>query len=276
MLLLAVGIGQVIAMLLACQRYGAQRLLPLMVLLSLGSAVMFNLGLALTPLMGLIAGYQTERQQGYGQTIAAAAIPGVVQALWLLLASDALPREELVEQFLGQLKDMGMQLSADMPTQRRLVAAVLRLQPGIEFVSTLFILVLAYHLSQRVAGLVRVSLPAALPFRLWRPWPQLIWVLIAGLALKLLGSGLAEDLALNLMMVMAILYAVQGLALVRFYCWRWGIPRLVEPLLYLALVFTSGVSVILLAGLGLLDTWFDWRRLESSAAPSPPEEGDTE
>lgn len=110
-----------------------------------------------------------------------------------------------------------------------------------------------------------MALPPARPFHLWRPWEELIWVLIGALVVGLIGAGLLEDLALNAAMVMLIIYAVQGLALVRYYIQRLGIARLLELLFYTLLFFTSGLALLILASLGLLDTWFDWRRLRPDA-----------
>jgi uncharacterized protein YybS (DUF2232 family) len=62
---------------------------------------------------------------------------------------------------------------------------------------------------------------------------------------------------------MVVLYAVQGLALTRFYMWRKRVPASLQALFYAVLFFASSVSSLVLAGVGLLDTRFDWRRLAS-------------
>ena len=147
----------------------------------------------------------------------------------------------------------------------------MRLQPGIEYVSVLLLAVLAYQLGQLVAQRLQLGLPAPVPVRQWRLWDQLIWVLISGVALVLVtGEGLLGDLALNAVAVMFVLYAVQGFALSRHYLWRMGAPRLLEILYYTVLLFTSGVAALVLAGIGLMDTWFDWRRLGHGAERTPP------
>ena len=269
MFLLA-GIGLAAVTLLVCRRYGVQRLLLPVLLLAFALGELLNATLALAPLAGLIAGLQVERKKGYGQIVAAAAVPGAVHALLILVAQEAPAREELADQLLGQLEGLGVQLPEDADLQRNLVTTVLRLHPSIEYLSGLLIAVLAYLVGGIAGGRLGLSLPPALPFRMWRPWAWLIWVLIAGLALQLLGSGAAADLALNLVVTMAALYAVQGLAVVRFFVHRLGIPGLVELLAYLLLVLVAGVAAFLLAALGLLDTWFDWRRLDPAEDRAPP------
>ena len=53
---------------------------------------------------------------------------------------------------------------------------------------------------------------APLPLPLWRPWEELIWVLVGALALGLLADGWLINLALNIAVVMAVLYGTQGVA----------------------------------------------------------------
>jgi hypothetical protein len=100
----------------------------------------------------------------------------------------------------------------------------------------------------------------------WRPWDELIWVLVAALVLWLAGPGPLREVGLNMAAVMVAVYAVHGLALLRYGFRRIGTARLLEWVLYAALFVTLGLSFVLLAALGLLDTWFDWRRLRPAQA----------
>ena len=259
--MLLVSVALTAGVLLATQRYGVRALLPLTGLLCLAATLLFDSSAGLAPLIGLIAGFQLERRQSYGLIVAAGAIPGAFLSLWLLISQQARSREELAEELTRQLEAMGMQLVEGGYSLREMIGAVLRVQPAVEFVILMLTLVLAYRVGIWGAGRLQIVLPEALSFRLWRPWEELIWVLIAGLLLGLVGWGLLEDLGFNLLVVMAVLYAVHGLALVRFFVWRLGLSRLLELVFYAALFFSSGLGLILLAGLGLLDTWFDWRGL---------------
>jgi hypothetical protein len=58
------------------------------------------------------------------------------------------------------------------------------------------------------------------------------------------------------------------LAVLRFFALRQGVPLLIELSFYVGLLLVAGLAFLLLAGLGLLDTWFDWRRLR----PAPVED----
>jgi len=267
---LLVSVALTAGVLLATQRYGVRAVLPLTGLLCLASVLLFNPTVGVAPLMGLIAGFQVERRCSYGQVVVAATAPGAMLNLWVLFTRESLAREELIQELETQLEAMGMVVVEGGYSLREMISAVLRVHPAVGFITVLFTVVLAYRMSIWGGRYLQISLPAAQPFRLWRPWDELIWVLIASLFMGLIGSGLLEDLALNLTVVMVVIYAVQGLALLRFFIWRLGISRLLEVLFYGLLFFTSGLALILLACVGLLETWFDWRHLR----PAVPEEGE--
>jgi len=255
--------------LLATRRYGSRRVLPFAGLLSLAVGVIIDVTQGVTPLMGLLAGIQVERRRTFGQTIAASSVPAAVLAGWLLLVQDARDRSQLAAALTGQLRAMGMDASGGGLALREMVTLIVRVQPALEYVSLAFIMLLAYRVAVWGAPRFHVALTPGRPLHLWRPWDELIWVAIGALLLGLVGSGRVRDFGINVAVVMGFVYAVHGLALLRFLLRRYGVGHLVELALYMVVFFTSGLSLVALAGLGLLDTWFDWRRLR----PGPPEEG---
>jgi len=175
-----------------------------------------------------------------------------------------------VDGMLHQMEGLGLGAPEGEYSLRQIVDTVVRLQPGIEFALVLFTAVLAYYLSAFLAPRLGLALPAAIPVQEWRLWDQLIWVLIAGMvAVLITGNGLGGDLALNTVGAMLVLYAVQGFSLARYYLRRLGAPRLMELLFFAVLALASGAAVLALAGAGLMDTWFDWRRLGHGSERTP-------
>ncbi|MEW6750059.1 MAG: DUF2232 domain-containing protein [Candidatus Latescibacterota bacterium] len=263
-MLALVSIGLVAGVLLATRRYGTRMVLTPAGLLCMAGVLAAGPSVGVAPLMGLIAGFQVERRQSYGQVVAATAAPGAGLGVWLLFGQEEAERHELAARLSAQLEAMGMEPPQAGYSLQEMVSVVLRVQPAVGFLELLLIVVVAYRLSLWAGPRLQLALPPALPFAQWRPWEEIIWVLIAGLALGLVGSGLAVDAGANLAVVAAGLYVVQGLALLQHLLRRGRVPRLLEVLIYVVLLLTSGLALIVLAAMGLLDTWFDWRGLRAA------------
>ncbi len=101
-------------------------------------------------------------------------------------------------------------------------------------------------------------------------WP--IWTVILGLALALLGASLNGSLVwfgLGLMIIVAPLYVARGLSVCSA---RWvekpmleGRPTFFSPWLILMLLFLfTPYALLFLIGIGLADTWFDFRQDKDS------------
>ena len=118
--------------------------------------------------------------------------------------------------------------------------------------------------------------PDIAPLAAFKPSEWLIWPLIAGLALVLLGLvtpiGPLELAGWNLMLVMLFVYGLAGLGILRFLLERFGAPRSMRMLAWIALVvmvFVPGANAavaVLLAGLGVSETWLNYRKTERSKA----------
>lgn len=257
--------------LLAGLRYGSRGALPLLGLLSVVIALLLGPLLGLAPIMGLVAVQQMERNQSYGRIVATACAPAMGLCLWQLVRiRDETYYQELASAMLVQFEMWGMPVEGG-DAQAVLIDVFLQVMPAFGLVALLLVFVLSYRTSQWLAprlGLEEVLAPP-LPLPLWRPWEELIWVLIVALGLRFLGDGFLPALALNMVVFMSCLYAVQGLAVLRFFARSRGVPPLVELTFYFGvLLITSFLALFISAGLGLLDTWFDWRRLR----PVPSEE----
>jgi hypothetical protein len=264
---LLASLALVAATLIAARRYGVRRVaLPACVplLMSMAGPLQWVLvsGLAPAPLIGLLAAIQIERGRGYGEIIAMASVPGLALALMLMFSLDGSSdqRREIGDQVSVSLQGMGAETPEPEQLQQ-VIELMLQLFPGMAYLSMLFVAVVGYRMACGVAGRLQMSLPQPTPLHRWRFWDELIWGLIGALVLLLVFDGNLRTIGANALLVMAALYAVQGLALVRHALWRLGIQRFLEIVIYALLLFTSGISLVVLGLLGLMDTWFDWRRL---------------
>lgn len=134
-----------------------------------------------------------------------------------------------------------------------------QLAPAMLFLVGALGLGLAWRWYHRIAA-EPVGAPMA-PFEAFRFSDHLVWLMVAGLALALAqATGLlpTDGVAANLLVALGGLYVARGLAVI----WP-GVRRLTWPGRILALVAVVLLSVFVvtgLFGLGLADTWIDFRR----------------
>lgn len=95
-------------------------------------------------------------------------------------------------------------------------------------------------------------------FSTFRNPDLLVWVLIAaGFALLLPMSPVATP-ALNILLIIALLYLFQGMAVISAFITKNSAPALLRILLY-ALLIIQPYLLALVAGIGLFDLWVDFR-----------------
>ncbi len=104
------------------------------------------------------------------------------------------------------------------------------------------------------------------PLREFRFNDQLVWVLIVGLVVLLVGSGAMERIGTNAVVFMGGLYALRGLAVVLFMTGGvsfFGVVLLGLGFFFVAPLFLAGAFVI-----GLGDTWLNLRSRRGASSPS--------
>ncbi len=104
------------------------------------------------------------------------------------------------------------------------------------------------------------------PFRFWRLPDQFVWAVVAVLAGLLLSAEEGQTTALNGLVVLGFLYLQQGFAVVVDRLHRWNMPRIVRLFVY-TLMGLQAYGLLLVAAIGLVDTWADFRRLNPRPSP---------
>jgi uncharacterized protein YybS (DUF2232 family) len=69
--------------------------------------------------------------------------------------------------------------------------------------------------------------------------------------------------AINLLVILGACYFAQGLAVVAYFFHKNNVPRFLRGLTYLLIVFQQ-IFTLLVTGLGLIDLWGDFRRLDKN------------
>jgi Predicted membrane protein (DUF2232) len=132
----------------------------------------------------------------------------------------------------------------------------LRIFPALFALQSLAVLALGWAVYHRV-GRARLGPPLA-KLRDLRFHEAFVWGVVAGLVLVVLPtSGAGRDMGINLLLFFGALYALRGMGVL---IWFLSPGRAMTVLLVLFTVFFWQVVVTVSAGLGLGDTWFDWRR----------------
>ena len=159
---------------------------------------------------------------------------------------------ELVQQSpgWGVYSDTVAQQLAQLPR------IALRYYPALFALQSLAVLAIGWTVYHRV-GRARLG-PPLVKLRELRFSEMLVWGVVAGLTLVALPvSGTVRDAGLNLLLFFGVLFALRGLGVL---VWFLAPGRAMTVVLFVFSVIFWPVVVLVSAGLGLGDTWFDWRR----------------
>jgi hypothetical protein len=127
--------------------------------------------------------------------------------------------------------------------------------PALLALESLAALALAWGLFHRISR-TRLG-PPLTRLRDFRFGDQLVWGLLVGIVLVVIPSlGALRGLGLNLILFFGALYVLRGLGVLAWFIAERRLALAI--LILLGLLFTPAVGILAL-GLGLGDTWVDWR-----------------
>ncbi|HYM69247.1 MAG TPA: DUF2232 domain-containing protein [bacterium] len=235
--------------------------------------------------LGLALGWGVWRGIGAELTILAGAVAFLLSAVAALLAATALLHQDLIGQFIkSQVEAMQMTISLQQrlgaPSQQidelrqaivlmpRLLHAALPVMLGL---GALLWSYLCYIVARAVLRRVGHALPGVPPILAWRVPPLLATALLwtsGGLSLASLRVPPLATAALDAMLVTLFVFGFQGtLVGIKWLAAR-QIPRFAIVLAGVLLISGGILPIAAIAMIGVLDTWFDYRRLSAPAAAS--------
>jgi uncharacterized protein YybS (DUF2232 family) len=151
----------------------------------------------------------------------------------------------------------GDELKALQDSMHQAGALILTIYPALVTVTLGVVACLNLIVLSRVAS--RVRLPVYLgDFRKYRNPEPLVWVLIVAGFGMLAQQNLVYLAALNLLIIICTLYAVQGLAVISHYFRKFAVPRFVRLIACLLLILQP-FMLLAVAALGVFDLWGDFR-----------------
>ena len=150
-----------------------------------------------------------------------------------------------------------------MTESARLVGGLLRRAAPAVLLVGLLVMALANYVVARLC----------LRGRGFRPFAEeavpdhLVWGVIAGGAMLLVEGDLVTFIGLNLLIVLVPPYAIQGLAVLRHFFQKAGLPRPIQGMSF-GLFALQPILLVLAACLGLSDLWVDFRKIRRAATPA--------
>lgn len=112
------------------------------------------------------------------------------------------------------------------------------------------------------------------PFYMWSMPERLSWLAGLSLLAVLTASGALLDAVYNVLLLLGTLYSIQGMAVAWYGFEVRGTPAWARGLFVIAVIATFLLGMVLLAVLGLLETWVPFRAHMAEAAMRGPREED--
>ncbi|HHY98933.1 MAG TPA: YybS family protein [Firmicutes bacterium] len=141
--------------------------------------------------------------------------------------------------------------------------------PAIVLLAVIMLSVINYLLATFVLRRLRYEIPTLPKFQTWHLAWYWGWGYILGGVLTVLGQYYHQDIifrtGFNLMAVFSYIFLIQGLSIAWFFMDRYKVSIPVRYLLVFFLAFTRLFSQVLVWA-GLLDGWFDFRKIRARAA----------
>ena len=136
--------------------------------------------------------------------------------------------------------------------------------PALSIIGSGLVVYIAVVLSRPLFRLGSIQYPDFAPMGQWQSHDLLVWgVIAAGFALFLSTGGI-RFVAINGLIVMAVIYVFHGLAIVLFFFNKYTVPHWVRFGVYLLILFQQ-IFWIVLALAGLFDQWIDFRKIHKRA-----------
>jgi uncharacterized protein YybS (DUF2232 family) len=174
--------------------------------------------------------------------------------------------------------ELNASLNTSLAVYRQLGVEEAELQRSLRWIQLLFIeaaagwAVLAalgavyffYRIQRQWASQLPGSKIALKPWILWTVPDALVWPLLATLVLLSWGRSWGQPYflaGLNAAVVLGNLYFLGGLAIAMFHMDRWRMPRFFQLLLVILIGFFPTL-IGMLVMVGILNTWWDWRRVK--------------
>ncbi len=98
----------------------------------------------------------------------------------------------------------------------------------------------------------------------WRIRDKTVWLVVIAGVCVIIPFDTARIVGLNMLIVLVFIYMLQGLAIMSFFFQSKNVPAFLRAFGYF-LVFAQQFLLLIVAMVGLIDTWADFRKLNKNA-----------
>jgi uncharacterized protein YybS (DUF2232 family) len=229
-------------------------------------------------LVGLVLSEIYRRKYTLGFTMflgtGATLIIGVIFLTLIALSQKMGPMEMILGYFQENLgatirayEEMGLEPEkvAQLKEYGKILTDILAMiYPALSIIGSGLVVYIALVLSRPLFRLGSIQYPDFEPMGQWQSHDLLVWgVIAAGFALFLSTGGI-RFVAINGLIVIAVIYVFHGLAIVLFFFNKYRVPHWVRFGVYLLILFQQ-IFWIVLSLAGLFDQWIDFRKIHKRA-----------
>ncbi|MBD3234900.1 MAG: DUF2232 domain-containing protein [candidate division Zixibacteria bacterium] len=233
-----------------------------------GLTGMFSLLLSVT-LPGIAIGWAMKSDRTAGEAIILGFLPAFVIMLFFLINRAELEAVLVlaIDEGIAQMTTLPGFLEDTESMQESLHSfgkTIFMIMPSLILLSGLFNSFIGYLIASKILRKRDYEVPTIPHFTRWKPNYNLVWLFIAGLFISVIGVEGTKAVGWNILVFTGIIYFVIGLAVVENFFMKAKMPVFFKILFYIGILFAQLFSLVVLAGVGLFDSWFNFRNRGSA------------
>lgn len=138
-----------------------------------------------------------------------------------------------------------------------------KISPAIVLIGSTILIFINYLLARHILTKKAPDKQSYRPFSEELFSEYFVWVFILSGILVLVKYPPVNRIGVNLLFVSIAFYFIHGISIVSFFSKKWKIPTSIK-IITLIMVIIQPLLMFIIAGLGLFDTWFDFRKIKKS------------
>ncbi|MDL2329271.1 YybS family protein [Desulfosarcina sp. OttesenSCG-928-A07] len=239
--------------------------------------------------LGFFLGEMIEKSLPVEMVVVAACAGVIGIGVGILLMYSVIAHKGIVELISDHVKtslelSLALYKSFEMPQETidaisgsldRIQYVMVRLLPSMATASILFVAWINLIAGRSLVTRSGLTFPDYGRLNRWRAPEGLVWGMIASIAILVLMSSTGfRLLGISGLLVMMVIYFMQGIAIVSFFLEKNKLSRAVRVLVYSLIAFQQ-ILVLIVVSIGFFDVWIDFRKLSPNRREPDPSDRDS-